>query len=157
MLVIEDEREIADLLTQVLTEAGYAVTAIGAAVGAMTTVRALEPCVVLLDLGLPYRSGASLLAELKADPATADTPVIVVSSMPEFLTAERRALAAGIIQKPFDVQELVDTVRSSRRAGRAAQPTDAGDGTAAPAGRMRPAHRRATKGGPVRAAGPVRR
>ena len=53
VLVIEDEPEIADLLTQILTEAGYAVTAIGAAIGAMATVRALEPSIVLLDLGLP--------------------------------------------------------------------------------------------------------
>ena len=53
VLVIEDDREIAGLLTQILTEAGYAVTAIGAAIGAMATVRALEPSIVLLDLGLP--------------------------------------------------------------------------------------------------------
>ena len=120
VLVIEDEPEIAGLLTQILTEAGYAVTAIGAAIGAMATVRALEPSIVLLDLGLPYRSGASLLAELKADPGAADTPVIVVSSMPELLPAERRALAAAVIQKPFDVQDLVDKVRASCRSGRAA-------------------------------------
>ena len=83
-------------------------------------MRSVNPRLIILDLGLPYRSGASLLAELKADPDVADTPVIVVSSMPELLPAERRALAAAVIQKPFDVQELVDKVRASCRAGRAA-------------------------------------
>ena len=125
VLVIEDEPEIGGLLTQILTEAGYAVTAIGAAIGAMATVRALEPSIVLLDLGLPYRSGASLLAELKADPGAADTPVIVVSSMPDLVPVQRRALAAAVIQKPFDVQDLVDTVGASCRPGQVWQPVGA--------------------------------
>ena len=125
VLVIEDDREIAGLLTQILTEAGYAVTATGTALGAMATVRALEPCAVLLDLGLPYRSGASLLAELKADPDAADTLVIVVSSMPDLVPVQRRALAAAVIQKPFEVQDLVDTVGASCRPGQVRQPVGA--------------------------------
>ena len=120
VLVIEDDRDVRVLLTEILTEAGYAVTATESAIGAMALARDLEPCVILLDLGLPYRSGASLLAELKADAATADIPVIVVSAMPQVLTAQRRALAADIIEKPFDVQDLVDRVRARCRPPHAA-------------------------------------
>ena len=120
VLVIEDEPAIVALLTQVLSEAGYVVAATDAAIGAMAMVRDLEPSVILLDLGLPYRSGASLLAELKTDARTARIPVIVVSSMPDVLTAERRALATAVVQKPFDVQELVEKVRAARQSGQAA-------------------------------------
>ncbi len=120
VLVIEDEPAIVALLTQVLSEAGYVVAATDAAIGAMAMVRDLEPSVILLDLGLPYRSGASLLAELKTDAHTAPIPVIVVSSMPDVLTAERRALATAVVQKPFDVQELVEKVRAARQSGQAA-------------------------------------
>ena len=120
VLVIEDDRDVRVVLTEILTEAGYAVTATESAIGALALARDLEPCVILLDLGLPYRSGASLLAELKADAATADIPVIVVSSMPQLLTPQRRALAADVIQKPFDVQDLVDRVRAGCPPGNAA-------------------------------------
>ena len=120
VLVIEDEPAIVALLTQVLSEAGYVVAATDAAIGAMAMVRDLEPSVILLDLGLPYRSGASLLAELKTDARTAPIPVVVVSSMPDVLTAERRALATAVVQKPFDVQELVEKVRAARQSGQAA-------------------------------------
>ena len=91
-----------------------------AALGALALARRLKPDVILLDLGLPYRSGASLLADLKADPRTEPIPVIVVSSMTELLTPDRRALAADVIAKPFDVQMLLERVRVAVQGGRAA-------------------------------------
>ena len=54
-----------------------------------------------MDLGLPYRSGAALLVDLKANPATAAVPVIVVSAYTDALPRERVALAAAVIAKPF--------------------------------------------------------
>ena len=65
---------------------------------------------ILLDLGLPYWSGASLLVELKADPHTASIPVVVASGSPEALSSARRALATAVIGKPFELQALLDTV-----------------------------------------------
>jgi CheY-like chemotaxis protein len=90
VLVIEDDPAHQRLLRHVLEPAGYAVTAADSALGAKTLVRRLRPRAILLDLGLPYRSGAALLAELKADPRTAGVPVLVVSAMSEVLPAERR-------------------------------------------------------------------
>ena len=74
---------------------------------------------ILLDLGLPYRSGGALLHDLKTDPATAGIPVLVVSALAETLTPERRALTAGVVAKPFSP----DTLRAARRLpGRAQSP-----------------------------------
>ena len=115
VLIIDDDPAIVRLLQAILEPAGYAVTAADSALGAAALVRRLRPHVILLDLGLPYRSGAALLAELKADPATADVPILVVSGLAETLPAQRRALAAEVIDKPFSPRELLDAVRAARR------------------------------------------
>jgi DNA-binding response OmpR family regulator len=78
VLVIEDDPHIKDLLTDVLTGDGFSVTAADSVLGAATLIRRLRPCAIVLDLGLPYRSGASLLTDLKGDAETAHIPVIVV-------------------------------------------------------------------------------
>lgn len=111
VLVIEDDQGIRDLLTDALQSEGYAVTSTESALGAATLVRRLHPRVILLDLGLPYRSGGSLLHDLKSDPETAEIPVLVVSALAESLSPERRAMAAGVVAKPFSPDTLLSAVR----------------------------------------------
>jgi CheY-like chemotaxis protein len=110
VLVIEDDPDLQHLLEETLKPAGYDVTATDSALGAMAKVRRLHPDAILLDLALPYRSGASLLTDLAADPCTAAVPVIVVSGMTEILSAERRVLADRVITKPFDAKDLIEAV-----------------------------------------------
>ena len=110
VLVIEDDPGVQRMLGTILGLEGYAVTATDSALGAASLARRLRPDVILLDLGLPYRSGASLLAELKADPGTAPVPVLVVSGMAEILSDQRRALAADVIAKPFSPGDLLGAV-----------------------------------------------
>ena len=111
VLVVDDDQDFQKFLTVLLTGEGYDITATDSVIGARRLARRLQPGAILLDLGLPYRTGASLLGELKADPRTAHIPVIVVSGMPDALPGPRRALAAGIIRKPFEVQTLLDALR----------------------------------------------
>ena len=112
-LVVEDEPGVAALLAEGLAGAGYAPTAPDSALGAVALARRLRPAAVLLDLGLPYRSGASLLTDLKGDPETADIPVIVVSALPETLTPERRALATLVLAKPINIRDLLRALRAA--------------------------------------------
>ena len=118
-LVVEDDPGLAGLLSTTLAGGGYAVTVTDSALGAAELTRRVRPDVILLDLALPYRSGASLLAELKADPDTAAIPVIIVSAFTDTLAAERRALAADVIQKPFSPLALLDTIHAARGPGHA--------------------------------------
>jgi DNA-binding response OmpR family regulator len=117
VLIIEDDPDFRALLAHVLEQEGYAATAADSVLGAAALARRLRPAAILLDLGLPYRSGASLLAELKADPRAADIPVLVVSGMPEVLPAERRALAAGVIDKAAGLPRLLAAVRAACAPG----------------------------------------
>ena len=113
-LIVEDEPALQDVLQQVLADdaPAPAVTAVDSALAAGRLARRLRPDVVLLDLGLPYRSGLALLKELKADPGTAQIPVVIVSGLVEQLRPEVRALADAVIGKPFHIEELRDTVRA---------------------------------------------
>lgn len=113
VLVVEDEPDIVNVLTDLLSTAGYDVTTTDSVFGAAALVRQIDPCVVLLDLGLPYRPGTTLLAELKADPRTADVPVLIISGLPETLTAERRAQATAVLTKPVDIASLLSAVQSA--------------------------------------------
>ena len=93
--------------------AGYEVTAVDSAFGLAGLVRDLQPAAILLDLGLPFRPGVDLLSELKADARTAQVPVIVLSGLTEILTEERRALAAAVLAKPFDMERLLDVLQQT--------------------------------------------
>src|SRR5262245_9749888 len=96
VLVIEDHPATAALLEEILNEVGYEVTATDSGLGAVGLARQVQPCAIILDLGLPYRSGAVLLEDLKADPDTARIPIIVVSALTEVLSASRATLAAAV-------------------------------------------------------------
>ena len=113
VLVIDDDDDMRGILTELLASAGYEVTAAESALGTVALVQRLRPRVILLDLGLPYRSGASLLADLKAEATTAQIPIIIVSALPEALSPERRALAWSIIKKPFDLGTVLNAVRAA--------------------------------------------
>ncbi len=113
MLIVEDDRITVDMLVDLFTAEGFEVTATESVLGAASLLRQLSPEVIILDLGLPYRSGAAFLTDLKADPRTQHIPVVVLSALPDSLTPERHRLATAVLAKPFNVRTLVTTVRQA--------------------------------------------
>ncbi len=111
VLVVDDDPTCRALLEAIFETHRYTVTATDSVIGASALIVQARPSIILLDLALPYRSGASWLAQLKASPATADIPVIILSAHPDVLPRERRGLAQAIVQKPFRTSSLLDTVR----------------------------------------------
>jgi CheY-like chemotaxis protein len=99
-----------------LRDEGYAVTAVDTALGTYALVRLLTPAVVVLDLELPYRSGVSLLPQLKADPQTAAIPVVVLTGAFGPFPPARQRLAAAIVPKAWDEDALRAAVRTARAA-----------------------------------------
>lgn len=113
ILVVEDDPPCRALISTSLSAVGFEVTVTDSALSASQLISRLQPSVILLDIALPYRSGAAWLADLKADAQTADIPVVVVSALPEMLTDERRALAAAVVSKPFNPRALAQLVRET--------------------------------------------
>jgi len=110
VLVIEDHPGTLEFLMELLADAGYAVTGLDSGLGAVGLARQMQPRTIVLDLGLPFRSGVALLGDLKADPATAGIPVVVVSAYTEMLPAARAKLAAAVLGKPFDLPAFLHAV-----------------------------------------------
>jgi CheY-like chemotaxis protein len=108
ILVVEDDREIRDLLLDILRQAGYRV--LGAANG-LEALRLLGggtlPCLILLDLRMPVMTGWEFLTARKQDPRLAGVAVAVLSA--EGLSSARaQELAADhYLGKPVDVGALL--------------------------------------------------
>jgi DNA-binding response OmpR family regulator len=121
-LIVEDDADTSELMACVLTQAGFDVRATESAFCAMSLAKHVMPDVILLDLVLPFRSGASLMAQLRADAATAHIPIVLVTGYAEALPPEQRTLAASVVTKPFHSQTLLAAVRAASAHSESAQP-----------------------------------
>jgi CheY-like chemotaxis protein len=103
VLVVDDDAEIRETLTQLLQQEGYTVLRAENGVQALEQLRAGHPDVMLLDLMMPVMSGWELLELLQENADLARIPVIVVSAMSAPGACEHLA-------KPIDLDRLLSTV-----------------------------------------------
>ncbi|MFP5253869.1 MAG: response regulator transcription factor [Actinomycetes bacterium] len=107
VLVVEDEREIRELLRRYLERAGHAVLSTGSGAEALRMVEASSPDLVLLDLGLPDLDGTELLRGVRQDGRR--TPVLVLTARAG-VDDRIRGLSLGAddyVTKPFSPTEVV--------------------------------------------------
>ena len=110
-LIVEDDREIRKLLANFLKEKGMAVTEAGDGDTAYAYMQKQCFDVILLDMMLPFKSGADLIRLLrgnKSKEGNTYTPVIVISAKTD-LDTRLNALQAGAddyVTKPFDLNEV---------------------------------------------------
>ena len=83
VLVIDDDPATRDLLTRFLHREGFAVRSAGDGRSGLALARLLKPRVILLDVMMPQMDGWSVLSALKAEPALAATPVVMISFVNE--------------------------------------------------------------------------
>src|SRR5437763_4664084 len=117
ILIIEDDRDIADLVRRYLEKAEFSVEAVSNGREGLAALNARPPDLLILDLMLPQVSGADICRAVRATPATAAIPIIMLTARVE--EAERIAgLEIGAddyIAKPFSPNELVARVRAVLR------------------------------------------
>jgi CheY-like chemotaxis protein len=80
VLVVDDEPDVRDYLSQILTDAGFNVRTAGDGIEAMEMIRAEPPDFISLDLVMPRKSGQKLLYELKKDRVLSRIPVLIVTA-----------------------------------------------------------------------------
>ncbi|WP_376792104.1 GAF domain-containing protein [Thermoflexus sp.] len=118
ILIVEDDRYIADLLVQYLERAGYRTLVAHRGEEALRLAREERPQLITLDIYLPDLDGFTVLERLKADPTTADIPVIIVSVMADRQRGVRLG-AVDVLGKPVDTEQLLRVVgRYTRRHAR---------------------------------------
>lgn len=107
-LIIDDNRETADALKQMLDVLGVpARTAYGAS-PAISALSSFTPRLVLLDINMPGVDGTEILAFLRREPRLATVPVIVITSddQPETRQRVMQGGATAVIIKPADFDLL---------------------------------------------------
>jgi CheY-like chemotaxis protein len=113
VLVIEDDPWTRTITTALLAGEGFAVVEAKNGEEGLRYAAQHTPDVVLLDLALPTKSGLEVLRELKGNRATRPIPVIVVSAYGSLMNEQDAHQAAGVIQKPFDYDDLVSQVEQA--------------------------------------------
>ena len=113
ILIVDDQASDRLLLEDVLQAQGFQTATAQDGEAALGTFSSLQPDLVLLDAMMPKLTGYDVCRQLKDDPRSRLTPVVLVTSMSD--TQDRiRALQAGaddILGKPVDRAELLARVR----------------------------------------------
>jgi two-component system phosphate regulon response regulator PhoB len=124
ILLVEDEPEIAEMLTFALNRAGFATRVAGSAEEALKMLDGPLPGTLVIDWMLPGVSGVELARRLRRDEMFAQLPMIMLTARGEEADT-LKGFDAGVddyITKPFSPRELIARVRALQR--RAGQPSD---------------------------------
>ncbi len=115
--MVEDERDVADLIAYNLQRAGYEVLVANDGLAGQDFALHERPDLVILDLMLPGKDGYSVFKELRRDSRTSHTPVLMLTARAQ--TEDRiKGLEAGAddyLTKPFSPKELVLRVNAIMR------------------------------------------
>lgn len=114
VLLIEDEPNIIEAISFILSRDGWTVHTHADGVTAAARVRSVPPDLVILDMMLPGRSGLDILRDLRGDATTADLPVMMLTARGQARDREL-AMSLGATQymtKPFSNAEMLASVRS---------------------------------------------
>jgi DNA-binding response OmpR family regulator len=114
ILVVDDESELVESLSEGLQAHGYQVVTATDGITAVNAARSEKPSLILLDLMLPQLDGFRILKLLKTDERYQDIPILIISAR---ATAEDRTLAVecgadGWLTKPVRMEELLEKVRA---------------------------------------------
>ena len=123
VLVVEDEKEIRDLVRYNLERAGFRVSVASDGEEGLRQLFASRPAAVVLDLMLPGLSGLEILREVRGEPSTNDLPVLVLTAraaeMDKLLGFEHGA--DDYLTKPFSPRELVARLKALLRRAQPAR------------------------------------
>ena len=110
ILIVDDEPFNVDFLEQELEDLGYDSASAGNGQEALAKVRSAAPDLVLLDIMMPTMDGFEVLSRLKADTATRNIPVIIVSAMGGVENVVRGIeMGAEVLQAEYSVPRLTTT------------------------------------------------
>lgn len=118
VLVVDDEPQVAWVLTWSLEAEGYRTLTARDGLAALRAIREHRPHLMLLDIMMPTMDGWSVLEEMRRLPDEERPRVVVVSALASLRDRARAAElgADAFVPKPFDVEELLEVLHGLERA-----------------------------------------
>jgi CheY-like chemotaxis protein len=116
VLIVDDNQDSAEMLAELLKDAGHSVTVAYDGPSAILIAPQLKPEVMLIDIGLPSMNGYELARRLKAIPELANTPLFALTGYGQE-TDRQRSLEAGFqehLVKPVNLTRLESILASLR-------------------------------------------
>ncbi len=110
LLVVDDDPDIVNLVRLYLESEGYSVVTAYGGEDALHAAEEVKPTAIVLDLLMPDLDGFAVLEKLKSNPATRDTPVIIIS----ILSDKEKGFSLGAVDyltKPIDRRRLIASVQ----------------------------------------------
>jgi CheY-like chemotaxis protein len=118
VLLVDDDEDLRDSIADLLRQRGYFVETAEDGHQALALIASHHtPCVVLLDLVMPGMDGWKFLGIVQADPQMQSIPIVIASA---HAATHAPAGTAGVLRKPFDLEELFATVERHCGPARAA-------------------------------------
>ena len=114
VLVVEDNELNLKLFCDLLEVHGYETFAVRDGREALEQARVFRPDMIVTDIQLPHVSGLELIAQIKADPGLAATPIMAVTAYATPADEERvrAAGAASYVSKPISVMRFVEAIEA---------------------------------------------
>jgi DNA-binding response OmpR family regulator len=112
ILAVDDDKDILEVLQYILEESGYEVETLSDGHDLFGHIKAHTPDLILLDIMLGNMDGRQLCREVKAKRETHDIPVILISASHNVSDSmNQKGSPDAFIAKPFDISELLDTIK----------------------------------------------
>jgi two-component system phosphate regulon response regulator PhoB len=123
ILIVEDENDVADLLTLNLRKAGFRISTAADGAAGLQKARNDRPDFIVLDLMLPKMSGLEVCKILKSDTATSPIPILMLTAKAEEIDriVGLEFGADDYVTKPFSPREVVLRIRAILRRGETAE------------------------------------
>lgn len=112
IMICDDDQGILEMLEMMLEDLGYSVTTESNSIQLLNRLRGEMPDLLLLDIWMPVLSGDQVLKQMKCDARLNGLPVIMYSASSEGELIAKNSGADAYIDKPFDLDELADKIRS---------------------------------------------
>ncbi len=115
-MIIEDNPDILDIISYILTDEGNEV--ISSPDGSIAgNIAEIGPDLILMDELLPGALGSQICLKLKNDASTCHIPVILVSTIPHLAKLAADSKADGYLEKPFSIASLSELINTYMPAG----------------------------------------
>ena len=118
IVVVDDEKDILELLEFYLSREGYVVTCFSSGEEALYSISRTKPDLIILDLMLPGKDGFEVVEILKKDPDTREIPIVMLtakSEMPDIIKGLEFG-ADDYVTKPFSPRVLLARIRAVLRS-----------------------------------------